>query len=152
IKADPPPSNRKTGHTIEFGVTLDCQNISLDIFRELWTLENEKTQISGSPKSDVTYKIGFEQEVLETLVFRRGNYDDDPGWVRISTSGITIKSDGLMKILASVTRSGGKNTDQGILHFIARHFSMAWHQSKYQDYGSPVNGTEFEQIAISLSF
>ena len=155
IEADPLPRNKETGYTIEFGVALDCQNISMDLFRELRTYAKEKTQIPASvgckAKSDVMDKSGTELEVLETFVLRSGKYDDDPGHVHINTSGITIKSDGLLKLFGTL-HSGGKNADQGILHFIARHFSMAWHKSKYQDNDSPVDGTEFEQITISLSF
>ncbi|MCK5328673.1 MAG: hypothetical protein KAR36_08720, partial [Candidatus Latescibacteria bacterium] len=129
-QTDPIPRNKKTGYSLELGVSMDYQDIPLNIFRVLMASEKERTQIANSKNGDVMDKMGIEQEILETLVFRHGKYDDDPGHVHINTSGITIKSDGLMKILASVTHSGGKNVDQGILSFMARHLSVSWHKSK----------------------
>ncbi|MCK5381509.1 MAG: hypothetical protein KAJ81_08560, partial [Candidatus Latescibacteria bacterium] len=151
-QTDPIPRNKKIGYSTELGVSMHYQDISLNLFRVLIASEEEKTQIPGSKRSDVADKSGIEQEVLETLVLRRGKHDDDPGHVHICASGITIKSDGLMKLLNILTHSGGKNADQGIVHFIAHHLSVSWHKSKYQDNDSPVDGTEFKQITLSLSF
>ncbi len=150
-QTDPLPRNKETGHSIELGVSMNYRNISLDLFRVLIASEKERTQIADSQKSDVTDKSGTELEVLETFVFRSGKYDDDPGHVHMSTSGITIKSDGLMKLLRSL-HADGENADPDILSFITRHLSIAWHKSTYQADHTPEDGTEFEQITLSLSF
>ncbi|MFH1008618.1 MAG: hypothetical protein V1800_14150 [Candidatus Latescibacterota bacterium] len=150
-QADPLPRNRKSGYSLKLGLCMDYRGTSLDLFRVLIAAEKERTQIPSSKRSDVTDKIGFEQEVLETLVFRWGKYDDTPGHVRMSTEGVTIKSDGLMKILGSLY-SDGNIADPGILTYVASHLSIAWHKSTYEADHTPLDGSEFEQFTLSLSF
>ena len=121
----------------------------------LMALEREKTQIpdrdSGKViRSDVTDKIGTELEVMETIVFRKGKFDDDPGEVHLKTVGITLKSDGLTKFLWGLTYPDGESTNKGILYFIHNHVSISYHHSKYMSDDCPLDGTTYKQITISL--
>ncbi|MFH1008617.1 MAG: hypothetical protein V1800_14145 [Candidatus Latescibacterota bacterium] len=147
----PLPCNRKTGYGLDLAVNMDYRSTSLDLFRVLIATERERTQTSASEQDDVIDKIGFEQEILETLVLRRGKFNDAPGQPDIRTSGITIKSDGLMKIIANL-HADRRNADPGILSYMARHLSIAWHKSTYEIEDTWLDGSEFEQITLSLSF
>ena len=74
-------------------------------------------------RSSESDKSGVEVSILETVSIRRGEYEVV---YPIKTSGWTVKSDGLFKIIAHFLDSKAPRSKRDALQFLARHLSISW--------------------------
>lgn len=137
------PKNKKFGYTVLIGAEWDNRGGRLALFHLLRTTENETPEYGFALNGDISKK-GYEFALFETLTLQTGTLADRLGQVNVETSGMTLKSDGLTKLLWRLTNPGRK----GVLYFVTHHVSFAWQTSSYKD--SILNGTDFKQIMLSF--
>ena len=148
------PANRRHGWSGSLGVDWNSASLDLAIGRVTFSKETYLPQIAGvhitSRAEDD--KSGVEASILETLAIRRGTYDDFDGEVHLKTSGWTVKSDGLFKIIAHVLDSKSPDSEREVLQFLARHLSISW--SRFDDGSSApsslLNGHSHSFIGLSF--
>lgn len=71
-------------------------------------------------------KRGIEFSILETITFRRGEYDDLDGDIHFRTRGGTIGSDGFFKYVAHHLESAPPGSSLDAFLFVVRHLSISW--------------------------
>ena len=154
VPADPLPANRRHGWSGSLGMDWNSDSLDLAIGRVTFSKEIYRPQIDGvhitSRAEDD--KSGVEASILETLAIRRGTYDNFYGEPRLNTSGWTVKSDGLFKIIAHVLDSKSPGSERKVLQFLARHLSISW--SRFDDGSSApsslLNGHSYSSIGLSF--
>ena len=152
-QADPLPANRRHGWSGSLGMDWNSDSLDLAIGRVTFSKEIYRPQIDGvhitSRAEDD--KSGVEASILETLAIRRGTYDDFDGEIHFKTSGWTVKSDGLFKIIAHVLDSKSPDSEREVLQFLARHLSISWSRFDYSDRGSSLlRGVGHSFIGLSF--
>lgn len=127
-QADPLPANRRHGWSGSLGIDWNSDSLDLAIGRVTFSKETYRPQIAGvhitSRAEDD--KSGIEVSILETLAIRRGTLDDFNGEIHLKTSGWTVKSDGLFKVIAHFLGSKSPSSEREVLQFLARHLSISW--------------------------
>ena len=86
---------------------------------------------------------------METVSIRRGTSDLLDDYIDLKTSGWTVKSDGLFKIIAHFLDSKSPSSERDALQFLARHLSISW--SRFDDRGSLLSDDRSHSF-IGLSF
>lgn len=153
-QADPLPANRRHGWSGSLGMDWNSDSLDLAIGRVTFSKEIYRPQIDGvhitSRAEDD--KSGVEASILETLAIRRGTYDNFDGEIHLNTSGWTVKSDGLFKIIAHFLDSKSPGSEREVLQFLARHLSISW--SRFDDGSSApsslLNGHSHSFIGLSF--
>ena len=153
-QADPLPANRRHGWSGSLGMDWNSDSLDLAIGRVTFSKEIYRPQIDGvhitSRAEDD--KSGVEASILETLAIRRGTYDNFDGEIHLNTSGWTVKSDGLFKIIAHFLDSKSPGSEREVLQFLARHLSISW--SRFDDGSSApsslLNGHSYSSIGLSF--
>ncbi len=153
--ADPLPANRSQGWSSKFGLNWTSDQATLDIVSARFIEERYQPQIEGAESSAFTedHKSGLELSLLETIDFRRGEYNDDDGELHLDTDGITIRSDGIFKLLSALLSSAGESSEVNALLFLADHLSIRWSKFEYEDKGfekSYLAGISHAQIGFSF--
>ena len=92
--------------------------------------------ILGMANSKATVRKGWQVQVAEFLYLRGGSVEG-PGLV-YSTSGYSVCLGGALHLLGLVSPSLGKESWVG---FVAEHFDLQYHSSKYDETTSPIGGT-----------
>ena len=154
VPADPLPANRRHGWSGSLGMDWNSDSLDLAIGRVTFSKEIYRPQIDGvhitSRAEDD--KSGVEASILETLAIRRGTYDNFDGEIHLNTSGWTVKSDGLFKIIAHFLDSKSPGSEREVLQFLARHLSISW--SRFDDGSSApsslLNGHSHSFIGLSF--
>ena len=104
---DPLPANRRRGWSGSFALDWRPHALQLTIGKVTLAEETYRPQIEGVQATSIAddYKRGFEVSILETISFRRGEFDDFDGEVYVKTSGRTIRSEGLFRYVAPLGES-----------------------------------------------
>ena len=125
---DPLPANRRHGWSGSLAMDWHSDALRITIGRVTLATETYRPQIEGVRATSLADddKRGFEVSILETITFRRGEYDDYDGEVHFRTSGETVRSDGLFRYMAHHLERTPPGTSRDALLFVARHLSISW--------------------------
>ena len=113
--------------------------------------ETYRPQIEGVEITDIAEddKIGIEISILETFFFRRGEYDDFDGSIHLKTTGVTMNSDGLFKLMAHALSGAPASSEIKALRFLFEHMSIAWSRFDY-DPEWPASGHSSVSLSLCL--
>jgi len=155
IGSDPLPANRRRGWSGKIGFAWVSENLELELFGVRFAGETYRPQIEGTVTSKISEdsKSGTEISLLETVDFRRGEYEDQDGEIYLDTKGVTIRSDGISKVLAARLGDTSRSPQRDALHFLANHLSIRWSHFDYEDRvlgGSPLGGISHAQIEFAF--
>ena len=127
LEPDPLPANRRHGWSGSLAVDWRSDALQLTIGRVTFSRETYRPQIEGvqaTSRADDD-KRGFEVSILETISFRRGEYDDFDGNIHQKTSGGTIRSDGFFRYMAHHLESTPPSSSRDGLLFVVKHLSIS---------------------------
>ena len=127
LEPDPLPANRRNGWSGSLAVDWRSDALQLAIGRVTFSRETYRPQIEGvqaTSRADDD-KRGFEVSILETISFRRGEYDDFDGNIHHRTSGGTIRSDGFFRYMAHHLESTPPSSSRDGLLFVVKHLSIS---------------------------
>ena len=122
------PTIRRHGWSYSSGMDWHSDSFSLALGRVTFSQEisrrTDYDHITGlADRSSERDKSGVEVSILETVSIRRGEYEVV---YPTKTSGWTVKSDGLFKIIAHFLDSKAPRSKRDALQFLARHLSISW--------------------------
>ena len=146
---DPLPANRRHGWSGRLALDWLSGSLRLAIGEVLLSRETYRPQIEGVRATSLADDDmrGFEVSILETISFRRGEYDDFDGEVHFRTSGETVRSDGLFRYMAHHLERAPPSSSRDAFLFVARHLSISWSRfANHPDW--PAEGHTF----LGLSF
>ena len=153
LSAYPLPVTKRHGWSGSFGMDWRSGSFSLalgrvtfsqEIFRRTYYPYEGDPYVPSPAEHD---KSGVEVSIMETVSIRRGTSDGLDGDIDLKTSGWTVKSDGLFKIIAHFLDSKSSRSERDALQFLARRLSISWSRFEY-DPSWPTQGHSF----IGLSF
>lgn len=146
---DPLPANRRHGWSGRLALDWRSGSLRFAVGEVLFSRETYRPQIEGVEATSLADddKRGFEVSILETISFRRGEYDDFDGEVHFRTSGETVRSDGLFRYMAHHLERIPPGSSRDALLFVARHLSISWSSFEY-DRAWPAEGHSY----LGLSF
>ena len=149
--SDPLPAVRRHGWSGSLAMDWSNDSLSLAVGRVTFSKETYRPQIKGVEVTDIAEdeKSGIEISILETFSFRRGEYDDFDGSIHLETSGRTVNSDGLFKLLAHLLRTAPASPGQNALRFLSEHLSIAWSRFDYEP-ELPASGHSFLSLSLCL--
>lgn len=146
---DPLPATKRYGWSGSLGIDWRSDSFSLALGRV--TLSQEISRRIYYP--DEHDKSGVEVSIMETVSIRRGSIDlgsiDLEGYTSLKTSGWTVKSDGLFKIIAHFLDSKSPSSERDVLRFLARHLSISW--SRFDSRSSSLLFYDRDHSFIGLS-
>ena len=154
--ADPLPVTKRHGWSGSFGMDWRSDSFSLalgrvtfsqEIFRRTYYPYEEDAYVPSPAEHD---KSGVEVSIMETVSIRRGTSDGLDGDIDLKTSGWTVKSDGLFKIIAHFLDSKSPSSERDALQFLARRLSISW--SRFDDRSSSLLFGNHGHSFIGLSF
>ncbi len=123
---DPLPANRRHGWSGRLAMDWRSGSLRLAIGEVTFSRETYRPQIEGVQASRADDdKRGFEVSILETISFRRGEYDDFDGNIHQKTSGGTIRSDGFFRYMAHHLESTPPSSSRDGLLFVVKHLSIS---------------------------
>lgn len=151
---DPFPANRNTGWAAAVGLAWRSESLELAIGRVLMTEETYRPEVDGisGPDEAEDEKNGVELELLETLAFRSGESSDYDGDVLLSTSGLSLRSDGIFKLLAARLENRNSVQDHKTLIYLLRHLSVSWSKFEYEGRGGGNPLQNLSHTFVGLSF
>ncbi len=125
---DPLPANRRHGWSGSLAMDWHSDALRITIGKVTLATETYRPQIEGVQVTSLAEddKRGYEVSILETISFRRGEYDDYDGEVHFRTSGETVRSNGLFRYMAHHLERAPPGTSRDALLFVARHLSISW--------------------------
>ena len=132
LSAYPLPVTKRHGWSGSFGMDWRSDSFSLalgrvtfsqEIFRRTYYSYKEDAYVPSPAEHD---KSGVEVSIMETVSIRRGTSDGLDGDIDLTTSGWTVKSDGLFKIIAHFLDSKSPSSERDALQFLARRLSISW--------------------------
>ena len=125
---DPLPANRRHGWSGRLAMDWQSDAFQITIGSVTLATETYRPHIEGVEATGLADddKRGFEVSILETISFRRGEYDDFDGEVHFRTSGETVRSDGLFRYMAHHLERAPPGSSRDALLFVARHLSISW--------------------------
>ncbi len=128
LQPDPLPANRRHGWSGSLAMDWQSDAFQITIGKVTLATETYRPQIEGARVTSLADddKRGFEVSILETISFRRGEYDDFDGEVHLRTSGETVRSDGLFRYMTHHLERAPPGTSRDALLFVARHLSISW--------------------------
>ena len=134
-----------------FSLALGQVTFSQEISRRIYYPDEEDAYVLNPAEHD---KSGVEVSIMETASIRRGSIRqvsiDLEGYTSLKTSGWTVKSDGLFKIIAHFLDSKSPSSERDVLRFLARHLSISW--SRFDDRSSSLLFYDRDHSFIGLSF
>ena len=127
LQPDPLPANRRHGWSGTLAMDWHSDALQLTVGRVTFARETYRPQIEGVQVTSRAEdkKSGIEVSILETLSFRRGEYDDFDGEVRFKTRGGTIRSDGFFRYMAHHLESTPPSSSREALLFVLRHVAIS---------------------------
>lgn len=128
LQPDPLPANRRHGWSGRLAMDWQSDDYQITIGSVILATETYRPQIEGVEAASLADddKRGYEVSILETISFRRGEYDDFDGEVHFRTSGETVRSDGLFRYMAHHLERAPPGSSRDALLFAARHLSISW--------------------------
>lgn len=141
-QSDPLPAYRKAGWAGSLGLTWENDRMAWEVFKFTGTIETYTPQVGGVEEPGTADDLkGFEMSFLEILDIRRGKYDDEDGRRHFTTTGLTLKSDGLFRLIQT------RKQQNRWFGFVANHLSISW--TKFSKKGGPVfEGTSHTEFKI----
>jgi hypothetical protein len=125
--ADPLPANRRHGWSGSLAMDWRSDALRLTIGKVTFARETYQPLTEGvQVRSLEDQKRGIEFSILETITFRRGEYDDLDGDIHFRTRGGTIGSDGFFKYVAHHLESAPPGSSLDAFLFVVRHLSISW--------------------------
>ena len=156
VPSSPLPATKRHGWSGSLGMDWSSDSLSLALGRV--TFSQEISQETYYPYKKDAYvptaerdNSGVEVSIMETISIRRGTSDLLDGDIDLKTSGWTVKSDGLFKIIAHFLDSKSPSSERDALQFLARHLSINWSRFDYGD-GSSSSLRGVGHSFIGLSF
>ncbi len=127
LQPDPLPANRRHGWSGTLAMDWHSDALDLTIGRVTFARETYRPQIEGVQVTSRAEddKSGIEVSILETISFRRGEYDDFDGEVHFETRGGTIRSDGFFRYMAHHLESTPPGSSRDALLFVLRHVAIS---------------------------
>ena len=149
--SDPLPANRRHGWSGSLAMDWSTDSLSLAIGKVTFSKETYRPQIEGVHVTDIAEddKNGVEISILETYSFRRGEYDDFDGSIHLKTSGVTMNSEGLFKLMAHALSGAPASSEIKALRFLFEHLSFAWSRFDY-DPAWPTSGHSSLSLSLCL--
>ena len=148
----PLPANRRHGWSGCLALDWISDSLRLTIGRATFSKETYRPQIEGVPATDIAEvdKNGVEISILETFSHRRGEYDDFDGSVHLKTSGVTMNSEGLFKLIDHALSSAPASSSKKGFRFLFKHLSVVWSRFEYDmdEWWLPTKG--HSSISLSL--
>lgn len=153
-KIDPLPATKRHGWSGSLGIDWRSDSFSLalgrvtfsqEISRRIYYLDEKDAYVPSPSEHD---KSGVEVSIMETVSIRRGSIDLE-GYTSLQTSGWTVKSDGLFKIIAHFLDSKSPSSERDVLRFLARHLSISW--SRFDNRSSSLLFYDRDHSFIGLS-
>ena len=137
--AGPLPANKRHGWSGSLGMDWCSDSLNLAIGRVTISKETYRPQVEGAHVTSLAEddKSGIEVSILETVAIRQGTYDNFDSKVHLKSSGWTVKSDGLFKIIAHFLDSKSPSSERDALQFLARHLSISWSRFDYDKSSFP---------------
>ena len=131
--------------TDSFSLAIGRMTFSREISRETrYFIRNEK----GIPIEE--NKKGIEISIMETVSIRQGEVDR-LDWEDSVTSGWTVRSDGLFKIVSHFLDNTSPGSGRDKLRFLARHLSVSWSRFDYTySSSSPIRDRAHSFIGLSF--
>ena len=133
----PLPTTRRHGWSSTLGMDWNTDSFSFALGRVIFSREaysKESYFIRNVPQIREDKKKGIEISILETVSIRRGEVARlnplDLG-TDLTTSGWTVRSDGLFKIIAHFLDSASSDSGNDELRFLVRHLSVRWSRFDY---------------------
>lgn len=145
---DPLPATKRYGWSGSLGMDWRSDSFSLALGQVTFSQEISR-RIYYPDEEDAYDKSGVEVSIMETVSIRRGSIDLE-GYTSLKTSGWTVKSDGLFKIIAHFLYSKSPSSERDVLRFLARHLSISW--SRFDDKSSSLLFYDRAHSFIGLSF
>ena len=127
LQPDPLPANRRHGWSGTLAVDWHSDALDLTLGRVTFARETYRPQIEGVRVTSRAEddKGGIEISILETISFRRGEYDDFDGDIHFKTRGGTIRSDGFFRYMAHHLESTPPGSSRDALLFVLRHVAIS---------------------------
>lgn len=149
--SDPLPAVRRHGWSGSLAMDWSTDSLSLALGKVTFSKETYRPQIKGAEVTDIAEddKSGIEISIMETFSLRRGNYDDFDGSIHLETSGRTVNSDGLSKLMAHLLRTAPASPGQNALRFLFEHLSFTWSRFEY-DPEWPASGHSSVSLSLCL--
>ena len=153
---DPLPATKRHGWSGSLGMDWRSDSLSLalgrvtfsqEISRRIYYSDEENAYVPPTAERD---KSGVEVSIMETVSIRRGTSDLLDAYNDLKTSGWTVKSDGLFKIIAHFLDSKSPTSERDVLRFLARHLSISW--SRFDDRSWSLLSDDRSHSFIGLSF
>ena len=155
VPSSPLPTTRRHGSSYSLGMDWRSDSFSLalgrvtfsqEIFRRIYYPYEENVYVQPVERDN----SGVEVSIMETISIRRGTSDDLYDDNDLKTSGWTVKSDGLFKIIAHFLDSNSPSSEREALQFLAKHLSISW--SRFDDKSSSSLSDDRSHSFIGLSF
>ena len=155
IPSSPLPATKRHGWSGSLGMDWSSDSLTLALGRV--TFSQEISRRTYYPYEEDAYvptaerdNSGVEVSIMETVSIRRGTSDLLDDYIDLKTSGWTVKSDGLFKIIAHFLDSKSPSSERDALQFLARHLSISW--SRFDDRGWSLLSDDRSHSFIGLSF
>lgn len=100
----------------------------------------------GERNDRASLRKGWEFSIAELLYVRGGSYAG-PGYLVYSTSGFSVRSRGIFRLVEAFT---GSELKGWLVSLLANHVDVQFHQSSYRSEDSPVDGTTFRGLNLTL--
>jgi len=170
-QGDPLPRYARAGVGVELGALYTRDALRWKPYSFKWTRESADVLVGadrhytnglghiqffndviiGRTNNEIEMKNGWEFNVLEVLAIRGGRFEEAPdrGNRRFTTSGWGVQLAGLAKFLRA---ADARIDDASIAGFILGHIDVRYDHSEWytDDHKSPLKGTNFDAVTISL--